>query len=94
MLRDRKYCAWLLEQDWFRIQYHFLFERIEKYDLTNEEDLTIHLTENEMKYIFVFGKFFKHTPYLTCSCFELNPLCNLLHYNGVSIQVCKSRYLL
>ena len=79
MLRDRKYCAWLLEQDWFRTQYPFLFERIEKYDpkiffypkkskdideftdhedfllnykyfnLTNEEDLTIHLTENEMK---------------------------------------------
>lgn len=79
MLRDRKYCGWLLEQDWFKTQYPFLFEKMEKYDpkvfffpkdtkeeiinnnhedfLTNykyfnlieEDDLTIKLTENEMK---------------------------------------------
>lgn len=80
MLRDRKYCNWLVDQDWFKTQYPFLFEKILNYDpkiffypksesnteelttnpesyllkykffnFTNEEDLKIHLTENELK---------------------------------------------
>jgi hypothetical protein len=32
VLRDRKYCAWVLEQDWFKTQYEFLYNRIATYD--------------------------------------------------------------
>ena len=28
MLRDRKYCQWLLEQDWFVKQYEYLYNRV------------------------------------------------------------------
>ena len=32
LLRDRKYSMWLLEQDWFRESYEFLFNSIKSYD--------------------------------------------------------------
>lgn len=28
LLRDRKYCAWLLQQDWFRTSYEYLYNRV------------------------------------------------------------------
>jgi len=31
LLKDRKYCKWLLEEEWFRRQYGFLCEILEKY---------------------------------------------------------------
>ena len=31
MLRDRKYCSWLLEQDWFGKQYEYLYNRVKDY---------------------------------------------------------------
>ena len=32
MLRDRKYCAWLVQQDWFENQYAFLYNRVLEYN--------------------------------------------------------------
>ena len=32
VLRDRKYCAWLLEEDWFKTNYEFLYNRIKEYN--------------------------------------------------------------
>jgi len=32
MLRDRKYCTWLLDQEWFRTQYEYLYNRVKEYD--------------------------------------------------------------
>jgi len=32
MLRDRKYCAWLKEQDWFKTNYEYLYNAINAYD--------------------------------------------------------------
>lgn len=32
VLKDRKYCEWLLKQDWFEEQYEFLFNRVQEYD--------------------------------------------------------------
>lgn len=34
MLRDRKYCAWLKEQDWFKTSYEYLYNAINSYDPT------------------------------------------------------------
>jgi len=28
LLRDRKYCAWLLQQEWFRTNYEYLYNRV------------------------------------------------------------------
>ena len=32
VLRDRKYCEWLVNQDWFKDQYSYLFNKINDYD--------------------------------------------------------------
>lgn len=32
MLRDRKYCAWLLEQEWFSKQYEYLYNRVKTHN--------------------------------------------------------------
>lgn len=32
MLRDRKYCEWLLQQDWFKQQYGYLYTRVKEYE--------------------------------------------------------------
>jgi len=32
VLRDRKYCEWLLQQDWFETNYEYLFNRVTEYD--------------------------------------------------------------
>jgi len=32
ILKDRKYCKWLIEQDWFIKNYEYLFNRINEYD--------------------------------------------------------------
>ena len=34
MLRDRKYCAWLKEQDWFKTSYEYLYNAINAYNPT------------------------------------------------------------
>lgn len=31
LLRDRKYCKWLLKQDWFATQYEYLYNRVKEY---------------------------------------------------------------
>ena len=31
VLKDRQYCKWLLEQEWFREGYEYLFNRIKEY---------------------------------------------------------------
>ena len=35
MLRDRKYCIWLLEQDWFPKQYEYLYNRVKSHSPRN-----------------------------------------------------------
>jgi len=32
MLRDRKYCSWLLKQEWFPKQYEYLYNRVTEYN--------------------------------------------------------------
>lgn len=32
MLRDRKYCSWLLKQEWFPKQYEYLYNRVAEHD--------------------------------------------------------------
>ena len=32
LLRDRKYCAWLKEQEWFKTSYEYLYNSINKYN--------------------------------------------------------------
>jgi hypothetical protein len=32
LLRDRKYCAWLLQQEWFSKQYEYLYNRVKEYN--------------------------------------------------------------
>lgn len=32
VLRDRSYCKWLVEQEWFPISYEYLFNRVKEYD--------------------------------------------------------------
>lgn len=32
MLRDRNYCKWLLEQDWFKKKYEYLYNRVKNYN--------------------------------------------------------------
>ena len=32
MLRDRKYCSWLLQQEWFKKNYEYLFNRLSEYN--------------------------------------------------------------
>lgn len=32
MLKDRKYCKWLLEQDWFLKQYEYLYNRVKNHN--------------------------------------------------------------
>ena len=32
ILKDRSYCSWLLDQDWFQKNYEYLFNRVKEYD--------------------------------------------------------------
>ncbi len=32
VLRDRSYCDWLLEQEWFQTNYEYLYNRVQEYD--------------------------------------------------------------
>ena len=32
LLKDRKYCIWLVEQDWFKESYEYLYNSLKKYD--------------------------------------------------------------
>lgn len=32
LLRDRKYCEWLLKQDWFKESYEFLYNKVKEFD--------------------------------------------------------------
>lgn len=32
VLKDRKYCKWLLEQEWFQTSYEYLYNRVNEYD--------------------------------------------------------------
>ena len=32
LLKDRKYCAWLIEEDWFKESYEYLYNSLIKYD--------------------------------------------------------------
>jgi hypothetical protein len=53
ILKDRKYCAWLLTQDWFKESYEYLYNKIKDYDPTiyffkefkNNDEITDFITE-------------------------------------------------
>ena len=32
VLKDRPYCSWLLQQDWFKNNYEYLYNRVQEYD--------------------------------------------------------------
>lgn len=32
VLKDRTYCSWLLEQEWFENSYNYLYNRVKEYD--------------------------------------------------------------
>lgn len=32
VLRDRKYCKWLIDQEWFKTSYEFLYNKVKEYD--------------------------------------------------------------
>lgn len=60
MLRDRKYCKWLLEQDWFQKNYEYLFNRVKNYkpleylvDRTKIYDLKKEDKESNFVYSFI-----------------------------------------
>lgn len=44
MLRDRKYCMWLKDQDWFKTSYEYLYNSILKY---NPQEFFFKVTETE-----------------------------------------------
>jgi hypothetical protein len=44
LLRDRKYCVWLLQQDWFQKQYEYLYNRVKNYSPKN-----FFVTENKIE---------------------------------------------
>lgn len=53
MLRDRKYCEWLLNQDWFKESYEYLYNKVKEYDpkiyfYPNEKEIKDFL--NDYKY--------------------------------------------
>lgn len=56
MLKDRSYCKWLIEQDWFHTGYEYLFNRVNKYNPT-----IYFLKSNETKHD--LGKFLTNYTY-------------------------------
>ena len=32
ILKDRKYCKWLLDQEWFKINYEYLYNRVKEFN--------------------------------------------------------------
>ena len=57
MLRDRKYCSWLKDQEWFKTSYEYLYNSINKYDpkefffsKTLEEETKSGVFMNDYKY--------------------------------------------
>jgi hypothetical protein len=56
MLRDRQYCKWILEQEWFRKNYVYLFNRIKEYNplsfFINEIETTLENNDFLSNYIF------------------------------------------
>lgn len=58
VLKDRKYCLWLLEQEWFKTQYEYLYNQVKNY-----KPLEAFLKPCENKGVFVYDyKFFNLVP--------------------------------
>lgn len=64
MLRDRKYCQWLIDQEWFKTNYEYLYNSIKNYnpqefffppekEKVKEEDVTFSFM-NDYKYFNLF----------------------------------------
>ena len=32
MLKDRNYCKWIIQQDWFKESYEYLYNKVKEYD--------------------------------------------------------------
>lgn len=53
ILKDRKYCAWLLKEEWFKESYEYLYNKIKEYDPTiyfykdykNNEEISDFITD-------------------------------------------------
>ena len=66
MLRDRKYCSWLLDQDWFSKQYEYLYNRVKN---SNPRNYFVIKPHYEIKLLSSFEDFIKNYEY-----FHLCPL--------------------
>ena len=58
VFRDRDYCKWLLQQDWFKTNYEFLYNRINEYNPISYFITTV----NETKDFLEFYEYFNLTP--------------------------------
>jgi len=54
MLRDRKYCEWIVEQSWFKESYEFLYNKIKEYD----PKIYFLPKEKEIPYLLNMNKYF------------------------------------
>jgi hypothetical protein len=81
MLKDRDYCGWLLEQDWFQRQYEYLYNRVKEYNpkksfiKTVEGELTAENFLENYKYFNLYPleelKIQLSEPYKVCYAFYL-----------------------
>ena len=58
VLRDRNYCMWLLEQDWFQTSYEWLYNRVKDYNPRNyliKPDTSENPTTDFMEYYTYFN---------------------------------------
>jgi len=78
ILKDRSYCAWLLNQDWFQNSYEYLFNRVKEY---NPKIYFLNPIEEE-------GEFLEIYPY-----FNLTSLENLSIELTETEQICYTYYL-
>jgi hypothetical protein len=79
VLRDRKYCAWLVEQDWLKENYEYIYNRIREY---NPKTFFINLEKEDN------GDFIDSYVY-----FNLTPLENLTVDLNSSDRICYEYYL-
>lgn len=80
VLRDRKYCAWLLEEDWFKTNYEFLYNRIKEYNPISYF-ITLPSTTEEKNFLEDY------------TYFNLTPVCDLkIELNSVD-KICYEYYL-
>lgn len=85
VLKDRKYCIWLLEQEWFKTQYEYLYNQVK-----NHKPLEAFIKKYEMKGDFIHDyKFFNLVPPCEVELNETDKKCYEFYF-GV-IQALKNK---